>query len=156
MADDRPVTSSLPYDAPAGRWSGTADFRLMPTDEPSAGGSTLDVAAAARDRALRLDYTWQHPADGEQAGTLLLGLPSDDATVTAAWVDSWHQPDVALLAGSGDATSATVGYEYAPGWRWEIEVRLVGAEVGMVMRNVVPEHDDGPATTYDVMRASWS
>jgi hypothetical protein len=150
------VTAALPYDAPAGRWPGTADFRLMPTDDFSGGDSVLEVADAARGRALRLDYTWPHPADGQQAGTLLLGVPAADGTVTAAWVDSWHQHDLATLVGSGDDSSATVGYEYAPGWRWEIEVRVLESGVEMVMRNAVPESDDSAAVTYDVMRAAWS
>lgn len=150
--------TSPPYGVRAGRRSGTAGFRLMPTDDLADGGSTLEVADAARGRALRLDYTWVHPADGEQAGTLLLGLPAEDGAVSAAWVDSWHQPDLAALAGRGDATSASVGYEYAPGWRWEIEVRATGSEgaVEMVMRNTAPEHDGNPAATYDVMGAAWS
>ena len=28
--------------------------------------------------------------------------------------------------------------------------------LSLVMRNGVPESDDGPATRYDAMRASWS
>ncbi|WP_374455099.1 hypothetical protein [Nocardioides sp.] len=150
------MTTALPYDAPAGRWPGTADFRLMPTDDFSGGDSILEVADAARGRALRLDYTWPHPADGEQAGSLLLGVPTADGTVTAAWVDSWHQQDLATLVGTGDDSSATVGYEYAPGRRWEIEVRVGDSGVGVVMRSVVPGDDDSPAVTYDVMRAAWS
>lgn len=153
------MTSSpqhLPYDAPAGRWSGTAAFRLMPTDDLADGASTLEVADAAHGRALRLDYTWVHPADGEQAGTLLVGAPAEDGTVSAGWVDSWHQKDVTVLSGRGDDTSATVGYEYAPGWRWEVEVRVAGAAVELVMRNTVPERDDSAAVTYDVMRAAWA
>ena len=150
------MTTSSPYAAPAGHSSGTADFRLMPTDDFAAGSSTLDVAEAALGRALRLDYTWAHPEDGEQAGTLLLGVPGDDGAVTAGWVDSWHQKEPALLTGTGEGSSATVGYEYAPGWRWEIEVRVAGSSVELDMRNVVPVRDDTPAVTYDVMRASWS
>lgn len=150
------MTTPLPYDVPPGPASGTAGFRLMPTDDLATGSSTLEAAASARGRAVRLDYTWVHPEDGEQAGTLLLGVPGDDGSVRAGWVDSWHQPDPAHLTGSGDGASATVGYEYAPGWRWTVEVRVAGASVEMVMRNHVPEQDDTPAVTYDVMRASWA
>jgi hypothetical protein len=74
----------------------------MPTDDLATGSSTLEAAASARGRAVRLDY------------------------------------------------------EYAPGWRWTVEVRVAGASVEMVMRNHVPEQDDTPAVTYDVMRASWA
>ncbi len=149
------MTTALPYDVPAGTVTGTAGFRLLATDDLAVGGSRLDAADAARGRAVRLDYTWTHPDDGEQAGTLLLGVPGEDGTVSAGWVDSWHQPDSAHLAGTGGARGATVGYEYAPGWRWEVELQ-VSDGVALVMRNIVPEHDDGPAATYDVMRAAWS
>jgi len=150
------VTSSLPYDATAGRASGTAGFRLMPTDDLATGDSSLEVADAARGRAVRLAYTWTHPDDGEQAGTLLLGRPGEDGSVSAAWVDSWHQQDVTLLSGTGAGSTATVGYEYAPGWHWEVELRFGAGSVDLVMRNVVPETDEAPAATYDVMLASWS
>lgn len=150
------MTTRLPYDLPAGSLTGTAGFRLLATHDPTTGPATLDAADAARGRAARLDYTWTHPDDGEQAGTLLLGVPGEDGTVSAGWVDSWHQPDPTRLDGTGHAGGATVGYEYAPGWRWEVELEVTGAGVVLEMRNVVPEHDDGPATTYDVMRATWS
>ena len=128
----------------------------MPTDGFAGSESTLEVAPTALGRALRLDYTWAHPEDGEQAGSLLLGVPGADGVVTAGWVDSWHQKEPTLLSGTGSASSASVGYEYAPGWRWEVEVRVSGPSVELAMRNVVPESDDTPAVTYDVMRASWS
>jgi hypothetical protein len=145
-----------PYDVPLGEWSGTAAFRLMPTDELAGAGSTLHVVEVAAGRAVLQTYTWTHPEDGAQTGTLMLGVPGDEGAVSAAWVDSWHQRDVATLTGRGDATSATVGYEYAPGWQWEIEVVGGSATIEMVMYNVVPERDAEPAVRYDVMRASWS
>ena len=49
-----------------------------------------------------------------------------------------------------------VAYEYAPGWTWEIEVAVVDGSLSLVMRNGVPEGDDGPAARYDAMRGSWS
>ena len=147
---------TTPYGVTPGPREGTATFRLMPTDEPAIGasGATVDVAAAGR--ALVLSYTWEHPQDGAQSGTLLLGAPDEEGRVSAGWVDSWHQPGVAALTGTGTDAGAVVGYEYAPGWRWDVEVRVAGTSVEMVMRNHVPEQDDTPAVTYDVMRASWA
>ncbi len=136
--------------------TGSCSFRLLPTDELVPGPSTLDVEPAASGRAALLTYTWQHPDDGAQTGTVLLGVPGDGGEVTAAWVDSWHQPDVVLLTGSGPATSTTVGYDYAPGWRWEVDLAVGEEEATLVMRNVVPEGQGGPAGPYDVMRAAWS
>lgn len=136
--------------------TGTCAFRLMPGDELAEAPSTLVVDEAAAGRATLLTYTWWHPQDGEQTGTLLLGVTGDDGAVTASWVDGWHQPDVVLLTGTGEVASSSVGYEYVPGWRWEVDVTVGEATVSMVMRNVVPEGQGDPAGPYDVMRASWT
>jgi hypothetical protein len=149
------TTPASPYDVRLGQRSGTCSFRLMPTDELVEAPSTLTVTEAATDRALALAYSWSHPEDGPQTGTLLLGVPVEDGVVSAAWVDSWHQRDVVLLTGSSDPATVTVGYEYAPGWSWEIEVGG-GDTTTLVMRNAVPERESSPAVTYDVMRASWA
>lgn len=135
---------------------GTAAFRLLPTDELAPAPSALVVETVAAGRARLLTYTWRHPEDGEQSGTVVLGAPGDGGAVTASWVDSWHQPDVVLLTGSGTDASTTVGYDYAPGWRWELDITVHAGSVEVVMRNVVPEGQDGPAGPYDVMRATWS
>lgn len=136
--------------------TGTCAFRLMPTDALADAASTLVVDEAAAGRATVLTYTWWHADDGEQTGTLMLGVPADDSAVTASWVDSWHQPDVVLLTGTGGPGAWSLGYDYAPGWRWEVDVTVDAASVAMVMRNVVPDGQDGPAGPYDVMRARWS
>ena len=147
---------TTPYDVPLGDGDGTCAFRLMPTDEFDTGASAVSVEAAAAGRAVIVSYTWAHPTDGPQSGTVLLGVPGEDGSVSAAWVDSWHQRDVVSLTGTGTTTGATVAYEYAPGWTWEIEVAVDAGSLSLVMRNGVPESDDGPATRYDAMRASWS
>jgi hypothetical protein len=136
--------------------AGTCAFRLLPTDELADRPSTVAVDQVAGGRATQVTYTWTHPDDGEQAGTLVLGVPATGAAVSASWVDSWHQPDVVLLAGTGQGASWSGGYDYAPGWRWEVDVSVGAASVEMVMRNVVPEGHDAPAGPYDVMRARWS
>lgn len=150
---DAPTTA---YDLPVGDWYGSCAFRMMPTDDFADAPSTLSIGAAASGRAVTLSYTWQHPDDGEQSGTLLLGTPGEDGAVSAAWVDSWHQPAVGLLTGTTSRDGAEVAYEYAPGWTWEVGVRRGDDDVSMVMRNVVPEGQGGPAGAYVVMQARWS
>lgn len=147
---------TTPYDVPLGDGAGSYAFRLLPDDDFDEGTSTVAVDDAASGRAVLVTYTWTHPADGPQTGTLLLGVPGDDGAVSAAWVDSWHQRDVVALTGMSTPTGAVVGYEYAPGWTWEIEVVVVDRSLSMVMRNGVPESDDGPAARYDAMRGIWS
>ena len=142
----------MPHDMPAGERTGTCAFRLMPTDVLTDAPSTLSATHTAGGRAALLTYTWVHPEDGEQAGTLMLGTQDDDGALTAAWVDSWHQPAVVLLTGR----DGLVGYEYAPGWRWEVALAVRDGEVSMAMHNVVPAQESEPAVRYDVMRATWS
>ncbi|QIK76370.1 hypothetical protein [Nocardioides piscis] len=144
------------YDLPAGVARGTCAFRLMPGDDLADAPSSVSVAATAADRAVVLSYTWEHPSDGAQSGTLLLGAPDEHGTVSAAWVDSWHQPTVVLVTGTGSEAGADVGYEYAPGWLWRVVVRREEDGASLVMRNVVPEGQGGPAGAYDVMQATWS
>ena len=142
----------MTHDLPEGDLTGTCAFRLMPTDDLADAPSRLSVSDVAAGRASLLTYTWVHPDDGEQTGTLVLGRPDDEGVLSAAWVDSWHQPTVALLTGR----DGTVGYEYAEGWRWEVEVTVGPGDVSMAMYNVVPEQESAPAVRYDVMRARWT
>ena len=107
-----------PYDVPLGDGAGSYAFRLLPTDEFDGGESRVSVDLAAAGRAVIVAYTWGHPVDGPQAGTLLLGVPDEDGAVSAAWVDSWHQRSVVALTGTRTAAGAEVAYEYAPGWTW--------------------------------------
>ena len=139
-------------DISAGIRSGSNAFRLMPEDDLFHAPSSLDVRHTAAGRAALLTYSWVHPEDGGQTGTLMLGTTGDDGVRTAGWVDSWHQPVVALLTG----TDALLGYEYAPGWRWEVEVSATDDAVTMAMHNVVPDGDDGPGGRYVVMQATWT
>ena len=71
--------------------------------------------------------------------------------------DLFHAPsslDVSHTAAGG--TDALLGYEYAPGWRWEVEVSATDDAVTMAMHNVVPDGDDGPGGRYVVMQATWT
>ena len=94
---------TTPYDVPLGDGAGSYAFRLLPDDDFDEGASTVAVDAAASGRAVLVSYTWVHPVDGPQTGTLLLGVPGEDGAVSAAWVDSWHQRDVVALTGTGTA-----------------------------------------------------
>ena len=140
---------------PLGDGAGSYAFRLLPTDEFDGGESRVSVDLAAAGRAVIVSYTWGHPVDGPQAGTLLLGVPDEDGAVSAAWVDSWHQRSVVALTGTRTAAGAEVAYEYAPGWTWEIEVVVEAGSLALVMRNAVPGDCDGPAARYEAMRGRW-
>jgi hypothetical protein len=150
-----PTPTPTPYDVPLGDGTGSYAFRLLPTDEFDDGESRVAVDLAAAGRAVIVSYTWTHPVDGSQAGTLLLGVPGEDGSVAAAWVDSWHQRTVVTLTGTRTAAGAEVAYEYAPGWTWEIEVVVERGALTLVMRNAVPGDENGPAARYEAMRGRW-
>ena len=147
---------TMPYGVEPGPRSGTATFRLMPTDDFATGASTVTASAVAGGRALELAYTWTHPEDGEQSGLLLLGVPTDDGEVAAGWIDAWHQQTVVALAGRATETGALVEYEYAPGWHWELVLEVARGVPCLVMRNVVPADGERQAAAYDVSRTAWS
>lgn len=144
-----------PYDVPLGDGAGSYAFRLLPDEDFDDGESRVSVDTAAAGLAVIVSYTWVHPVDGPQAGTLLLGVPGEDGSVSAAWVDSWHQRTVVALTGTRTDSGAEVAYEYAPGWTWEIEVVVEHGALSLVMRNAVPGDGEGPAARYEAMRGRW-
>lgn len=165
-----------------GTWAGTCGFRLMPTYDLATGPSRAASAVEADGHGWSLRYTWVHPTDGEQSGTLLLGSRMEGGAITAGWVDSWHQkPELRLLTGavsSGDTTAdepaepaadddpgearVALAMEYE-GWGWTIEITPDGADLRMSMHNVIPVGVEGmegmegvTAGPYLVMDAVWS
>lgn len=140
----------------AGAWRGTNGFRLMPDDPVHEAPATVVVTARAGGHLVSVAYSWAHPDDGPQEGYLVVGSAGDDGAVTALWADSWHQhPDAAVLAGSVDGAVLRVGYEYAPGWRWEIVLDPTDPDSLLLrMDNVVPADAAAGqvASTYSAMR----
>lgn len=59
------------------------------------------------------------------------------------------------MLGVAAEDGAVVGYEYAAGWIWEIEISVEEGALALVMSNGVPEREDGPAQRYEVLRGNW-
>jgi len=145
------VTLSDAFAAATGTWSGSSQFRMMPSDpfstEPAAGA----LALAAGGSLVSFAYTWSHPVDGDQDGLLVAG-PDDSGGLVALWADSWHQqPAPMSMTGSIDDDGALlVSGSYAGEWGWRIALSA-GDLLTMRMENVVPasvagEADAGPYT----------
>ena len=105
---------------------------------------------------------WTHPSDGPQEGVLLIGsADGEDALVTAAWLDGWHQqPGPMVLTGRQAGQVTRLEATYQGSWGWQVDLDLSqDAEVRVVMRNVVPEEaiaqappgTEVAAGPYDVM-----
>ncbi|MDO5634761.1 MAG: hypothetical protein Q4G34_07820 [Micrococcus sp.] len=142
-------------------WSGTCAFRLMPDHELNPLPSTAATTMVAEGVAWTLAYVWLHPDDGVQEGHLLVGGPAEDGSVSAAWVDSWHQKDeIASLHGTNRCPDAgdgviTLEMEYS-GWGWRIEVERAEQVLRMRMDNVIPAGVEGAEPgPYRVMDATW-
>ena len=147
-----------PLAALAGDWTGTNAFRLMPIDELASALSVATVHLEARGEGVLIRYIWVHPDDGEQSGTLLIGSPAEDGTITAALIDSWHQkPDLATLTGRIEGDGVRLEMSYAGGWGWIIEVGPTDEGLAMTMHNVIPEGVDGAEPgPYPVMVGRFS
>lgn len=146
--------------ARAGAWSGTNDFRLMPSDPPHTAATTAAISAEVAGTMATLAYTWTHPDDGEQTGLLVLGQGEADDEVSALWADTWHQPAAKSLNGKVADGVVTVEYAYGDGeWRWQIIVDARDAGLLSVrMVNVVPVSSvsqDVPAGAYAAMEADF-
>lgn len=139
-----------------GDWRGTCGFR-MPSDDLADRPST---AHAVRDgEALVIEYTWEHPDDGPQAGRL--GLHDDGGrALSATWTDSWHQKDEATLSGDLSTDRAQMQMTYMEEWGWRVTLESLGDdEAQMTMHNVIPEshaRDGIDAGPYVVMHARWA
>jgi len=141
-----------------GTWAGTNAFRLMPDDPASEAPMTARVARAAGGGLTQIAYTWAHPEDGRQDGLLVLGAGEDPSTAVAFWGDSWHQrPQPRILHGVVGGGVASVGYDYAGDWRWEVVVDTTDPEaLRLTMNNVVPvsaAEGDEEAGPYAAMSA---
>ena len=140
-----------------GSFAGSGGFRMMPTDQFDVLPGTATARATANGVGWLLTYTWGHPSDGEHAGTLLVGTPGEGGTVTAGWMDSFHQkPDVRLMTGVPIDRGIRVESDY-DGWIWVLEVLTTASGgIRMLMHNTVPAglegYDPGP---YVVMDATW-
>lgn len=140
-----------------GSWQGTCGFRLTPDDELQVAPSRATTEAEAAGTGWSLRYTWVHPQDGEQAGLLVLGGAGEDGSVTAAWIDSWHQrPEVRLLTGTTDGVGTHLETDY-DGWLWRVGLTAGPGTLAMTMHNVVPDGVDGAGGgPYLAMDAVWS
>jgi hypothetical protein len=139
----------------AGSWTGTNEFRLMPTDPPHEAAATAEVSPAAAGQLTSIAYTWTHPEDGEQDGLLVVGPDDESEGVVALWGDSWHQsPAPKVLTGSVGDRGIQLSYLYGGNWRWEITVDPTDPDaLYLRMDNVVPESADpgGFAGAYPAM-----
>ena len=129
----------------AGSWRGTSTLPDPHTGMADESASAATVTPVLGGRFVRLDYTWSY--DGQpQEGSLLVGWQKKTGTVTAHWIDSWHNGSGSMaLTGPAPEDGSTLGvrgsYPAPPGpdWGWRIDLTPGGDTLRMVMHNVWPE-----------------
>lgn len=128
----------------AGRWRGTSTLQDPHSGAPDEAPSTVVVTPMIGGRFVRIDYTWSYRGE-PQEGALILGFKKKAGTVTAHWMDSWHNSDnVMPLTGSlADDGTLTVRGSYpapeGPDWGWRIDVKKDGDALRIVHHNVFPD-----------------
>lgn len=126
----------------AGRWRGTSHLFLEPGSPGRPSPSTAAVTPVARGKFVRLDYTWEE--GGPQEGSYLFGFEKKRNRTTAAFVDSWHMSDVAMVC-EGDPAEGRVDvlghYAAPPGpdWGWRTTLAPEGSGFRLRMFNLSPE-----------------
>lgn len=128
-----------------GFWTGHNQLWLDPEGEPETSASTAALSFTARENFVIFAYTWGY-RDQTQEGLLLLSQNSQDDSVKAVWIDSWHMGDQFMVCqGPVDdkgLISLRGSYSAPPGpdWGWRMVVDTSAfAELRLKMFNITPE-----------------
>lgn len=144
----------------AGSWRGTNILQDPHAGIADTSPSTATVTPVLGGRFVRVDYTWEYQGK-PQEGSLLIGFQRKANTVTAHWIDSWHNGDKGMaLSGTAQdgATTLTVRGTYpappGPDWGWRIDLTPeVGEGLRVVHHNVWPEGKEELAVEATYTRA---
>ena len=131
--------------ASAGNWRGMNTLQDPHSGQPEESPATATVVPVLDGRFVRLDYTWGYQGK-PQAGSFLFGFESAADSLTAHWIDGWHNGDrVMACVGArphGPSLEVRGTYEAPPGpdWGWRTEVTPDGQRsLRIVMFNVWPD-----------------
>ncbi|MCE1178754.1 hypothetical protein ACQP1U_12505 [Actinomycetota bacterium] len=138
-----------------GIWHGTNGFRMMPGEVFDEGPASAEIREVAGGAALVVDYTWQHPQEGEQHGVLVVGTASQSA-LSMHLLDTFHQSEIPERFEGGQTGPARAEWFHDYGeWRWWVRVSMEDDRLVITMDNTVPESYGTalkPAGPYCVMR----
>jgi hypothetical protein len=142
--------------ARAGSWRGT-NVLQDPMESEERSETRATVTPLLGGSFVRIDYTWDYKGD-PQEGSFLIGLETDTDTLTAAWVDTWHNADRMMICRGepGAGAGGSIGFkgEYGapegPPWGWRTEIHT-DPGLRIVMYNVTPDGDEALAVeaTFD-------
>jgi hypothetical protein len=129
-----------------GRWQGTNQLWLDPSQPSTDSDSVLEISLTALGKFASFQYTWAYEGQA-QAGLLIVGSESEAAQ--AVWMDSWHMQDKFMVCeGEMQPTGAfSVKGTYAalpgPDWGWRIAVEPQDSGVlKFTMFNIAPDNQE--------------
>ena len=128
----------------AGEWRGTNVLQDPMNGVADQSPSTATVTPVLGGRFVRVDYTWAYQGQPHE-GSLLVGFQKKADTVTAHWIDSFHNSDrvMACAAPRAEGGPLSVRGSYAappgPDWGWRIDLIPQGDALRIVHYNVWPE-----------------
>lgn len=140
-----------PLMACAGNWTGTNELQDPENNIAEQCTTTLALTPVARNRFVRLDYTWSYKGD-PQEGSLLIGVDPKSGRAVASWIDTWHMGyDVMACKGSMEDNTLSVLGSYAapegPDWGWRIDVSAGDRTLTVTMYNIHPSGKEDLAVT---------
>jgi len=140
-----------------GPWQATYQLRGDPSFE-SDSPSAATVSPILGGRFVRVDYTWSDRGR-PQEGMLVIGHEPETGTVTAVWLDTWHNGNRMMVCtghmlpqGGIDVRGTYPAGPGHPDWGWHTRVELRGTTWAMTMFNVSPDGDEALAVTADYRR----
>ncbi len=127
-----------------GQWKGNYQLWLMPETDANQSPSAATVLPVVKGKFARLDYTWMW--EGElQEGSLLIGYETQTGSVTAVWIDAWHNGNKFMICHGKmrDGAIDVLGSYPAPSgpdWGWRTVIKPGGPDsLRLTMYNVTPE-----------------
>jgi hypothetical protein len=127
-----------------GQWKGSYQLWLSPGADANVSPSAATVLPVVKGKFVRFDYTWMW--EGElQEGSLLIGYEAGSGSVTAVWIDGWHNGNRFMICHGkirGDAIDVLGSYPApsGPDWGWRTVIMPGGPDsLHMTMYNITPE-----------------
>lgn len=146
------------FESMTGWWEGTSSLSLpWERKEPYDSPSSLHVEQGPKGAYAHVEYRWSH--EGVQHhGVLIIAGDRKAGTISAGWVDSWHQsPSVLNLTGkwTGEDSFSALGHYSAgegPDWGWRIDLKMNGDKLHLEMTNIHPDGKEEWAVRCDYAR----
>ncbi len=141
-----------------GKWAGTSQLWLSPTEDAKKSSATLDLAPTLKGKFFEVKYTWMYE-DSPQNGLLIIGYQPDRELATAVWLDTWHMGDQFMTC-QGTLTEnrvlnvrGTYTVPTGPDWGWRIILEPVSEQaLNLIMYNLFPTGKEELAVKAELTR----